>query len=211
MIIKFKLFESYLKGNKQPLIHQTNNLYYIIDSDILKTSVAADENVVISFTRSLYFTDASTDSRLLLNADKLKNDGYNIYPFDEVGYALSKGANNMDIPTKNRNKIKKKLSGYTKVNPYQDFRKIINNIGIEYDDMALENEYEERCDTNITDLGKYLIAIDIDLKIINHEILNKLDKYLNKYPHIELVEYNQKNLWDRRNILDIKKLLNQFI
>ena len=211
MIIKFKLFESYLKGNKQPLIHQTNNLYYIIDSDILKTSVAADENVVISFTRSLYFTDASTDSRLLLNADKLKNDGYNIYPFDEVGYALSKGANNMDIPTKNRNKIKKKLSGYTKVNPYQDFRKIINNIGIEYDDMALENEYEERCDTNITDLGKYLIAIDIDLKIINHKILNKLDKYLNKYPHIELVEYNQKNLWDRRNILDIKKLLNQFI
>ena len=37
----------------------------------------------------------------------------------------------------------------------------INNVGFEYDDWALENEYEERCFEDITDIGKYIFEISI--------------------------------------------------
>jgi len=181
MITKFEIFESYLEGGRQPLYHYTSSyrISEIFESDELKTSTAADLKISISFSRSLYYSDAG-DTRIVLDADKLKKDGYKIVPYDEVGTALVNSSSK---------KARKNLDGYSKVNPTIPFKQIIGNNRIKYDIFSLEWEYEERCFENIKNLGKYIIAIDIPKNRYNVE---DFEKYLEKYPHIEIFEYNGK-------------------
>ena len=197
MITDFNIFESYLEGGRQPLYHYTHNLNGIMKTDMLKTHRASDKEISISFTRSSYYEEGKTNIRIVLDADKLKLDGYKIIPWDEGGNALSK-----------QNKKSDTYKQWGKANPNieigddkQRLRSIINNVGFEYDDWALENEYEERCFEDITDIGKYIIAFDLT----KSEIRNLSDdktfiEYMKKYNHIKITEL-KSNLYDRRNEL----------
>ena len=198
MIINFEKFnESYLNGGRQPLFHHTYRLEKILETDMLKTSLSADKEKSISFTRSNYFTESSNIARLVLDADKLKDDGYNIYPYYEVGNFLSK---NKD---KNPKKLLNKYKFYTKNNPNLKFRKIVGNTKhIGDSGYELEHEYEERCYESITDLGKYIIAIDIDMNYFEVYI-SHIKKYLKKYPHIKIYEFDTKRRWDRSKEISI--------
>jgi len=209
MITKFETYinESYLEGGRQPLYHYTRNLKDILETDILKTHKAADNEISISFTRSLYYEEHCTDIRLVLDADKLKNDGYKIIPYDEVGNAFVSKSK------------KKKLNGYTKANPYYKGRGVINNVGITAKTKGfvdpegfgeLEWEYEERCFNDIKNLGKYLIAID--LSEYYYELYsNKIKEYLEKYPHIEIIKLNKDCLYDRRQDFKNHKKEKEFV
>lgn len=205
MIMNFKIFESYLNGNRQPLIHQTTkyNLIEILETDELKTSKAADNQISISFTRSLYYSDAPTSARLLLDVDKLIRDGYTIIPYDEL-YHLFIKYKDKDKNTEKKKKLIQKFKKYSKVNPHTGLKYMKHNVNIDLpDENQLEQEYEERIYKNIKKLGKYIIAIDIDYSSYYDYVLNIMKNYLKKYPHIEIFEYNQDNLWDRRKKIDI--------
>jgi hypothetical protein len=210
--MKFKIFESYLNGNRQPLIHQTNkyNLISILNTDELKISKATDDQMSISFTRSLYYSEASTSARLLLDVDKLMRDGYKIIPYDELYHFFMKLKNNVKNKVKDIERMKKiiqKFKKYSKVNPHTGLKYMKHNVNLVSDENQLEHqlehEYEERIYKNIKKLGKYIIAIDIDYSLYYDYELNIMKNYLKKYPHIEIFEYNQDNLWDRRKKIDI--------
>ena len=194
MITNFKIFDSYLEGGRQPLYHYTTPYWLgeIVESNELKISKAADQEMSISFSRSLYFSDAG-NVRLVLDSDKLKKDGYKIIPYDEVGTVL----NNLDTI-----KAKEKLKGYNKVNPEIPFKKIIGNNNFDYNNLALEWEYEERCFKDIKNLGKYLLSIDIrENDYLSHK--DEIEQYLEQYPEIKIHKFNRKTPWDRR--LKIKR------
>lgn len=198
MKTKFKDFinESYLKGSRQPLYHFTNNLINIMKDDTLKPFKAADNKISISFTRCLYSEEFSTETRIVLNSDKLKDDGYKIFPYDEVG----------NILTKNPKKCKNKLKGYSKANPNKKIRSIINKVGYEWDKSnSLEWEYEERCFTEIKNIGKYIIAIDLTKNKMNFLKNNKIfNDYLKKYSNIKIILL-KNNKYDRRTQFDKEK------
>jgi len=182
-------FESYLLGSRQPLYHATNYaLVDILESDILKTSTTADKQKAICLTRSsTYNLDDSVEVRLVLDADKLLNDGYIVTPYDEQGVLgvkyLPKGHNN--------------LSKLTKVN--YTWRPPVHNLNLpETDNDDFTWEYEERIYKNIENLGKYLIAIDLTEASYN-KYKDALYKYIQKYPHIKLIKLNQSKMWDRNN------------
>jgi hypothetical protein len=200
MIFSFEEFvnESYLKSGRQLLYHYTSYLDKILETDLLKTSQAADKKISISFTRSPYYSEISLAGvRLVLESDKLKIHGYNVVPYDEVG----------KVVVKKKDKTDKRFKTYSKVNPYIKNRYIINNVGIKPNNdekYPLEWEYEERIFKDIPNLGKYLVAIDISEKYIM-KYIDKLKNYLDKYPHIE-VTLLKDNLYDRRTKIYIQKL-----
>ena len=202
-IKKFNDFvnESYLKGGRQPIYHYTHALGQVLESDKLKTSsVARPRNTkAICFTRTPYFThDGSfTDHHgtyLALDYDKLRIDGYNIYPIDELGIAF------------------RQLKGF-KGNEYKlgkaDIRSIEAGRGprhnLKLPNPILEREFEERCYEDIDNLGKYLISINFASGSSAFEI-NKdiLIKYLEKYPHIKINEYDIINR-NKLTELDLKR------
>ena len=138
-IKSYKLFESYLKGGRQPLYHITRYLEDILKDDILKVSSTADHENAICFTRSsTYNGDNTIDYRLVLDDDKLRKDGYNIVPYDEqmnyVKNALGKGYHK-----------DKRVKGKSKVN-YKwrppKHKLDIPKVEDEYGEFNLE--YEER-------------------------------------------------------------------
>lgn len=191
-ILNFEQFvnESYLKGSRQPIYHFTFALNDILKSDMLKTSRAADGEKSISFTRSVYYEDyASSGVRLVLDADKLKNDGYKIIPYDEVGRKIS-------------HRKEDRFKGYGKANYKFVMKSVIHKLNIpEWQDEdgldALEWEYEERSFKDIKNLGKYLIAIDISDNSLYDSREEIIREYLKKYPHIKIFDLNIDKLWDR--------------
>lgn len=196
-IFKFRQFESYLEGGRQPLYHYTSYLKEILESDKLKIHEAANGETSISFTRSLIFTEHVSYVRLVLDADKLKRDGYKIIPTDEV----------MAKAVKKPTLLKTRFKDYSKVNFKTPYRKTIHKLDIkdweDEDGMdGLEWEYEERCYKDIKNLGKYLIAIDITEDKFKQN-KNEIEEYLKKYPSIKIMELNPKKLWDRRKEISL--------
>ena len=198
-ILKFEEFlkESYLDSGKQPIYHftQNSNLLEILKTDELKTSEASiiikkyPKNS-ISFTRSINFHFHNSSIRLVVDADKLSRK-YLIYPVDEIGYSKN------DVKYFKYKKFIPNNLRFTKQNIY------------DYDENGLEHEFEERVFKNITDFGKYLIAIQFislsDIK--NNE--NILEKYLEKYPNIRIELIDENALWKKPVIVKIKDLIYQ--
>lgn len=188
-MIYIKTYESYLKGGHQPLYHITRNLLNILKDDILKTSKTADSENAICFTRSsTYDLDyGDIQSRLVLDYDKLEKDGYVSHPYDGQGV----------FGTKHLPKKDKKLKYLNKIN--YKWRPPKHNLNLpETDNDDFSWEYEERIYKDIYNLGKYLIAIDLDEKVYKKYKI-ELEKYIEKYPHIKLVKLINNKYWNRNN------------
>lgn len=195
--------ESYLKGGRQPLYHYTRYFDQVIQHDTLKVSTPTYGDDCICFTRSLYYETHASNYRFVLDSELLKRDGYKVLPHDEIGtaYAENGGFNN---------EFRKR---YTKSNPFIDGKFVVNNVGIveptEDKYGGVEWEYEERLHKNITNLGKYLIAIDVTDRGLNSNP-KLIKEYLVKYPHIEIISLDSKKLYDRRNIIDFDKFYLEY-
>lgn len=184
-IKKFNDFvnESYLKGGRQPIYHYTHALGQVLGSDTLKVSrVARPENTkAICFTRTPYFThdDDYTDHGiyLTLDYDKLRIDGYNIYPIDELGIAFGQLHGFKDREYK---------FGKADIRSIEDGERGPRHK-LKLPNPMMEREFEERCYENIDNLGKYLISINFASGSIEFERKKEsLIKYLEKYPHIKM-------------------------
>jgi len=188
--------ESYLKGGRQPLYHysRTSNLTKIMDSDFLKMGTVARPrgSKAICLTRSPYFTHdggVTHSPRIVLNHDKLKNDGYNSFPVDEVGIAGNKSKHSGNFT---KSKIDNIKSGKRPVPNGLNLPKPGGKI------RGLEVEFEERIYSDIQDIGKYIISFEFtkESDIPTHQIIT----YLEKYPDIVI------NLYDtdkRSTVFDI--------
>jgi hypothetical protein len=206
IIKKFDDFlnEAYLKGGRQPLYHYTflGRLPSIIESDTLKMGNPARprDSKAICVTRNPYFSHdgAELECRIVLDYDRLKNDGYRSYPFDEIGTVTK--------DTKNMNYIK---SNFPSVK--QGKRTIQHGLDLPKIGNGLEVEFEERIYRNVKNIGKYIISIDFSNKS-NLLRLSELDKYLEEYPHIRIKIFDKKYKSKTKDItdelVDKEKLLN---
>jgi hypothetical protein len=201
-LLKYKIFEeeSYLKGGRAPIYHYTHRLEDIIKSDMLKIGTPARGPLGICVTRQKEFGDHSMHGscRLVLDVDKLKSDGYNPQPVDEIGLAQFYTKNGRERLRKNPAPKNSEISNHMKSN-FDEFKKGMRGTyhGIEdlpkIGDITLPYEYEERIYRDIKNIGKYIISIDfpkgsiIDTKLIK--------EYQVKYPQIEVKYYNPKKPW----------------
>jgi hypothetical protein len=186
----------------------------ILEDDILKRgSRGADKNLrkksdegylpSISATRNKNYQERGS-IRLELDYDKLMNDGYKFYPFDEVGNIISKKR----LTTHSTHDRSGMFKDYKKpFNPLTGFKQPTHNINIKGDKKYhynMEEEYEERCYKDIKNIGKYIMSIQIkrSYNFIEEEIL----KYLQKYPHIKILD-------DKENIikLDRESIIQEII
>jgi len=186
--------ESYLKGGRQPLYHYSRRpgIIGIINDDVLKMgSVARPRgSKAICLTRSPYFTHdgvAKASPRIVLNHDKLKNDGYNSLPVDEIGIAGNKSKHSGNFTKSKFDNIK---SGK---------RPVPNGLDLPKPGwMGLEVEFEERIYSDIKDIGKYIISFEFakESDIPKGDLIN----YLEKYPHIVINLYDSNK---RNTVVDI--------
>lgn len=210
------LKESYLQGNYAPLYHYTNKLELILETDRLKTGTPATylEDLIpcISFTRNPEYTydnDVFNGvERLKLDQNKLRQDGYNPTPIDELyqhsvlkrdpeKYSKGKTIYGDRWDTKEPYPYKK-FKTQTRIPPGEKQP----SKGEIIDPYSLEYEFEERLYENIENIGKYIIAIQFPKdKKTNKDWLNykPLKEYLEKYPQIEL-EYYFKKRWKTEKI-----------
>lgn len=210
MITTFNIFinETYLEGGNQPLFHITHNLKQILESDVLKSTINAFGDPSICFTRSSTY-DIDLDIinyRLVLDIDKLKIDGYKFIPIsEEMSMAKTKYGENDKGKGFHKNP---RIIGKSKVN-YTD-RAPIHNInygkGQRGDYLGSYNiEYEERCPKSIENIGKYIIAIDVNVDKIN-DVKDDLKKYTEKYPHIKIVKLYDGKYWYRKDEYNINSI-----
>jgi hypothetical protein len=196
--------ESYLKGGRQPLYHYTFlfRLSSIIESDTLKMGNPARPrgSKAICVTRNPHFSHdgAELECRIVLDYDKLKNDGYRSHPFDEVGTVTK--------TTKSMNLIKSHFPSIK-----QGKRNIHHGLDLPKIGDGLEVEFEERIYRNINNIGKYIISIEFS----NESALlglNGLYKYLEEYPHIRIKVFDKKYKSQTKDItselIDKEKSLN---
>lgn len=195
MIKSFKEFINEgvdFKDNFTPLYHFSDSLNRIMESDTLKASKKIRGPFGISLTRSKFFwndqEEASYTSRLILNYELLKQDGYKSYPIDE--WALKGGLKGNTLPPGTKRPwyaehIKGRQFGKSNFSHFKSGKRGTAH-GIESlpKDIKLEYEYEERILEDIKPLGKYIYGINI----LNTSNLNTkiLQEYLKKYPHIKL-------------------------
>lgn len=185
--------EAYLKGGRQPLYHYTrvSHLYNILETNILKVSSVARPRgtKAICLTRNPYFTHdggTSTSPRIVLDIDKLRRNGYNSFPVDEVGIT-SVGIGHAGNFTKSN--IENIKSGR---------RTVHNNLDLpKPGSSGLEVEFEERIYKDIEDIGKYILSIDV---IKESDLPKNLNLYLEEYPDIIINLYDIKK---RNKVTDI--------
>lgn len=207
-ILKFKEFvnESYLEGSRAPIYHYTSlyNLNGILDSDLLKMGRMVREpknnRMAIALTRNPYFTHdgyVRESPRIVLDLDKLKNDGIISYPVDEIGIAQKQSDGNH---TDNFSK-----SGFSNIKSGK--RGTAHNLDLPKD-YIMEIEFEERIYQNIKNLGKYIISIEFASSVeLNDETKYELGKYLEKYPHIKVNKYGVD---ERSQVTDITNDIVEF-
>jgi hypothetical protein len=209
IIKKFDDFlnEAYLKGGRQPLYHYTflGRLSLIIESDTLKMGNPARPkgSKATCVTRSPYFSHdgANLETRIVLDYDKMRKDGYKSHPFDEVG-TVTKTSKDLNLIKSHFPSIKK---GKRNVHHVLDLPKI---------GTGLEVEFEERIYQDIKNIGKYIISIDFsdESNVVSDHILiyrvGGLNKYLEKYPHIKVKVFDGKNKAQTKDITD--KIINKY-
>lgn len=194
MIKSFKEFINEgvdFKDHFTPLYHFTSFLDWIMETDTLKASKKGRGPFGISLTRSKFFwndsKEGSYSSRLILNYELLKQDGYKSYPIDE--WALKGDLNNSLPPGTKKpwwaEHIKGRQFGKSNFSHFKSGKRGTAH-GIESlpKDIFFEWEFEERILKDIKPLGKYIYGINI----LNTSNLNTkiLQEYLKKYPHIKL-------------------------
>lgn len=185
--------EAYLKGGRQPLYHYTrvSHLYNILETNILKVSsvVRPRGTKGICLTRNPYFTHdggTSTSPRIVLDIDKLRRNGYNSFPVDELGITGVKIGHSGNFTKSNIENIK---SGKRTVHNNLDLPKPGSN--------GLEVEFEERIYKDIKNIGKYILSIDV---IKESDLPKNLNSYLEEYPDIIINLYDIKK---RNKVTDI--------
>jgi hypothetical protein len=201
-IRKFEDFinEAYLKGGRQPLYHYTflTRLSLIIESDTLKMGNPARPkgSKATCVTRSPYFSHdgVNLETRIVLDYDKMRKDGYKSHPFDEVG-TVTKTSKDLNLIKSHFPSIKK---GKRNVHHVLDLPKI---------GTGLEVEFEERIYQDIKNIGKYIISIDFSDES-NIVRVGGLNKYLEKYPHIKVKVFDGKNKAQTKDITD--KIINKY-
>ena len=180
-----KTFESYLQGQRAPLYHFTNNLYKLIQDDILNLGQPTyPKNIkAICLTRFPGYGEAKGSDRLQLDTNKLIKAGFKPKPIAEIGTGISnrlKRASREDF--ENNPKIKSFLN-YSK--PFQ--QGITFTHGVNYPDfdksIPIEFEFEERIYKPIPNIGKYIDFIDL-YRQPTPESFKILTEYVKKYPHI---------------------------
>lgn len=189
------------EGNFTPLYHITGSLNKILDDDMLKFGQPSRGPRGLCFTRSKYYSHGgmTPTPRLILNRELLVMDGYRSYPIDEWILKSKPGGIESDTwvterPWSDKSLIQR-LKGKVHFGKSQfpnlqsGKRPIHHNIKKLPKDVrsGLEVEYEERILKEITNLGKYIYAINFkDEK--QYEIYKIwVDKYLLKYPHIKIL------------------------
>jgi hypothetical protein len=201
-IRKFEDFinEAYLEGGRQPLYHYTflTRLSLIIESDTLKMGNPARPkgSKATCVTRSPYFSHdgVNLETRIVLDYDKMRKDGYKSHPFDEVG-TVTKTSKDLNLIKSHFPSIKK---GKRNVHHVLDLPKI---------GTGLEVEFEERIYQDIKNIGKYIISIDFSDES-NIVRVGGLNKYLEKYPHIKVKVFDGKNKAQTKDITD--KIINKY-
>ena len=207
--MEFDIKKYFYKTNPQYysdlLFHHTSDLNVILESDVLNVDNKWGDIPAISFTRCSYYSERTDYSeRIVLDQNKMKIDGYKTTPYDIAKTYRKNNGNEA---------FKKRMLGYSKVNPNTVGRFITNNLGIYgvyYKNISpLEWEYEERIFRKIKNLGKYIISIDI---LENHlkEYILILKDYIDKYPHIEISILNINNPSDRRNKVSFNELYKEY-
>ena len=186
--------ESYLSGSRAPIYHYTGvyRIVSIIKSDELRMGnpCRPKGSKAICLTRSPYFTHdggASNDPRLVLDIDKLRNDGYISYPFDEIGSEFVKKNRRSGTPNskEEKNFIK---SNFQSIKSGQ--RNVNHGLNLPKVGSGMEVELEERIYKDIKNIGKYIISIEfVDDPI---RIYPELSNYLKKYTDIKINLYNEK-------------------
>lgn len=136
-----------------------------------------DQLKSISLTRSSSFVYRT--NRIVLDADKLRLDGYIPEPFDEYGFAVS--VNGSD------------LSKGGKSTHWNNLKSVIHGLNVYKGNPRIgeDEEYEERIYKDILNIGKYIIYIDVkELKAFN---MPYIINYIKKYPHIKVrkLDYNK--------------------
>lgn len=209
-------FESYLEGGRAPLYHfvlNDFNLYSILNDDTLKTGTRGrdvnlksidDEGYMpsISVTRNSKYSDRG-NLRIELDYNKLLKDGYRSIPIDEMGNAI----------TRKRHSFFKQ---YKKpMNPFYGYKKVHYGGKINKKeggkDIFLEEEYEERIYKNISNLGKYIISIKLTKYFMIADTHIKSDKYIifknyiEKYPHIKILDKYENIIMDINTIREREK------
>jgi hypothetical protein len=212
-------FESYLKGGRAPLYHFIINgssaFKSIIKDDTLKRGQhGIDKNLrkkgqsgyipSISVTRNRNYTDRGS-IRLELDNDLLFEDKYQSEPFDEMGVAISR-----------RGKFGNKYSKH--MNPFYGFKTIKHGKSISIKkreggrDFDMEEEFEERFYEDIVNLGKYIMSIKFGgFEGMDYRgyVTKSLKKYIEKYPHIKILNREDKVVFDithiKQNKIDSEK------
>ena len=179
-----KIEESYLKGGRQPLYTWIYDIKKLIKTDSLnRGNPALDKNNIdseepgqlksISLTRSSNFIYHG-GYRLMLDVDKLINNGYKPQPFDEFSTAYNSSPN----PDKKSSKHRHYKTG---------LKHILHNTSISMNPLKRAQngeEFEERIYRDITNLGKYIIYFDVMPNIGLPK--DMLTEYIKKYPHIKV-------------------------
>lgn len=186
--------ESYLKGSRAPLFHFTSRLKEILKSDKLKVSKpsrSTHKEKSISLTRNIDYQDVLRYYCIELDSDKLYNNGYVSYPVDELGWSGVKLKHKGNYIKSNFDSIKKGKRG-TK-----------HNLNLpKGSDIVLETEFEERIYKDINNIGKYIIAIYINIRhsIFMESDIEEIKNFLTKYPHIKILKVINN---DFRNTIEI--------
>lgn len=186
-ILNFKQFESYLDSSRQPLYHWCSfgRFEDNIKGNKLTAKTQARGPVSICFSRNINWSNdgGNQDIRFVLDQDLLIRNGYKIYPIQELMYAkeadIRKSRRDIDrnVWKGNLDWIKKGQRGHP------------HNIETLPKKIIMETEFEERILTDVNNLGKYLLFIDIpDRKYLVKDLIN----YLIKYPNIKIRLVNGK-------------------
>ena len=177
-----KTFESYLQGQRAPLYHFTNNLYKLMQDDILNLGQPSyPKNIkAICLTRFPCYVEAKGSDRLQLDTNKLIKAGFKPTPIAEIGSMVSNRIKKDDeLPAWKA----KQFYGYSK--PFQQGMTFTH--GVNHPDfdksIPIEFEFEERIYKPIPNIGKYIDFIDL-YRQLTPESFKILTEYVKKYPHI---------------------------
>ena len=201
-ILRFSEFisESYLSGSRQPMYHKMGlySLDTVLKSDTFKRKAPVKpKNGILSnsWTRSIYYgymDIISIGVILEVDADKLRNDGVRFYPVDEWALSSKKSTRDNHYGKSNFDKVKSGKRG------------TLHNLKLSKT-AILETEFEERTYKDIKNLGKYIISIGIQSNLIQtipKSTILTLQNYLQKYDHIKIYSFENKNPRNRTDVTD---------
>lgn len=189
------LTELYLDGNYPPLYHSSDNIEEILRTDLLKMGKPYKGSNAICLTRNPGYTvDNRLWPRLKLDQNKLRKDGFIPKPIDEFG----------NEPKSQLRKFQHRYENDPDVSDEDHWK-------------TLEWESEERIYSNIPNLHKYIISIQIpptlnSPKAKPYPYTENIKKYAEKYPHIKLENFSIVNRWKTKQIEEQSDLteLTQF-